>query len=120
MNKYWQKWLALVSKANSLGIPVPTIRDPKTGLGSVSLTLVFVSSLFVIAGIVGKWSAKFGDIDMASAFQFFWTAVSLYWGRKFQSKDVKFTDSVSEEGELPAPAANKSTAASQKPDNPDA
>lgn len=87
INKYIESWKSFIGKLNEKGVPMPTIRDPKSGLGSVSLTLVFVSSLLVIIGIVGKWSAKFGDIDMANAMQFFWTSCALYWGRKFQSKD---------------------------------
>ena len=77
---------------NTKGIPVPMARDPKTKEGSVSLSLVVVSALLVVVGIVGKWSGKMGGIDMGYAMQFFWTTCSLYWGRKFQSKEVSFSD----------------------------
>lgn len=82
--KLFEKWKNFVALLNKKGVPAPTIRDPKTGQGSVSLTLVFISSAIVIVGIIGNWSAKLGNVDMANAMQFFWTACTLYWGRKFQ------------------------------------
>ena len=88
-----QKWKDLVNKANKAGLPIPTIRDPKTGVGSVSLTLVLISALLVIVGILSKWAGKLGGIEMNSAMQFFWTSVSLYWGRKFQGKAGTLGDS---------------------------
>lgn len=80
------KWFAFVERMNEKGIPVPTIRDPKTKFGSISLTLVFISSVIVIAGIIGKSAGVLGGLDMNAAMEFFWTAVSLYWGRQFQTK----------------------------------
>jgi hypothetical protein len=82
---------ALASKLNLLGFPMPTVRDPKSGFGSISLTLVFISSLLVIVGIVGKWSGRFGGIDMTYAMQFLWTSCSLYFGRKMQTDGKKMS-----------------------------
>ena len=116
----WQKWTSFVGRLNSRGIPLPTVRDPKTGLGSISLTLVFVSSALMMLGIVGKYSGKLGGLDMSYAMQFFWTACALYWGRKFQMKDgASFgADSSSkDEPTVTTPTPAKSTPA---PDNPDA
>ena len=80
------KWNKFVSDLNEKGIPMPTIRDPKTGFGSISLTLVFISSVIVVAGIIGKSAGVLGGLDMNSAMEFFWTATSLYFGRQFQTK----------------------------------
>lgn len=80
------KWKQFVRDMNQKGIPVPTIRDPKTGFGSISLTLVFISSVIVIAGILGKTAGMLGGLDMNTAMEFFWTATSLYFGRQFQTK----------------------------------
>lgn len=80
------KWKQFVRDMNAKGIPVPTIRDPKTGFGSISLTLVFISSVIVIAGILGKTAGMLGGLDMNTAMEFFWTATSLYFGRQFQTK----------------------------------
>jgi hypothetical protein len=90
-------WKKIVSEMNTKGIPVPMARDPKTKEGSVSLSLVAVSALLVVIGIVGKWSGKLGGIDMGYAMQFFWTACSLYWGRKFQSKSTPIDEPSEEE-----------------------
>ena len=81
-----KKWQKLVSDANKLGVPVPSIRDPKTGIGSISLTLLFISSVLVILGIVGKWSKLAGEIDMGNAMEFFYASSALYFGRQWQTK----------------------------------
>lgn len=81
-----EKWKQFVRDMNAKGIPVPTVRDPKTGFGSISLTLVFISSIIVIVGILGKTAGMLGGLDMGMAMEFFWTATSLYFGRQFQTK----------------------------------
>lgn len=93
----YDKWRHLVNKMNNKGVPLPTIRDPKSGLGSISLTLVFISSVLVIIGIVGKWSKIAGEIDMNNAMEFFYTSCALYFGRQWQMKS-----GAKVEGELPA------------------
>jgi hypothetical protein len=124
------KWKKFASDLNEKGIPVPTIRDPKTGFGSISLTLVFISSVIVIAGIIGKSAGLLGGLNMSSAMDFFWTAVSLYFGRQFQTKSGTVfgteskveTISVSEtppESTIVNPTETKTTAIEQKVDNPD-
>lgn len=82
----YKKWVKLVDRMNGKGVPLPTVRDPKTGMGSISLTLVFISSIFVIVGIVGKWAKIAGDIDMNNAMEFFYTSCALYFGRQWQMK----------------------------------
>jgi hypothetical protein len=101
------KWLDLVSAANSKGIPLPHIRDPKTGMGSVSLTLVTYSTILVIIGIIGKWSGKLGGIDINSALQFFYASCALYFGRNLSSKQSVL------------PTNEKSTETNVPVDNPD-
>ena len=97
IRKLLDGWKGFVGRMNDLGIPAPTIRDPKTNEGSVSLTLVFVSSILVIIGIVGRWSGKLGGIDMGYAMQFLWTSCSLYWGRKLSAEKGKVSLGDSEE-----------------------
>jgi hypothetical protein len=96
MDKLYKKWKNFVNSMNRYGIPVPTIRDPKTGVGSVSLTLVFLSSVFVIVGIVGKWSKVVGEIDMNNAMEFFYASSALYFGRQWQNKSEIKADSTQE------------------------
>lgn len=81
------KWKVLVNAMNAKGIPMPTVRDPKTGQGSISCTLVFVSSVIVIIGLIGKWSKLLGDIDDSNALQFFYASCALYFGRNLKGKD---------------------------------
>jgi hypothetical protein len=85
-------WLNFVSRMNKKGIPLPTIRDPQTGLGSISLTLVFISFNMVLFGLAGKAAGAFGGIDLTQALNLFYACAALYWGRKFQGKDAAFGD----------------------------
>jgi len=82
-----EKWLELVDKLNKKGLPVPTIRDPKTGLGSISLTLVFISFNFCLVAMVGKWSGRLGGVDPSQALNLFMVCAGLYWSRKMQRDD---------------------------------
>jgi hypothetical protein len=94
------KWRKFVGDMNKKGIPVPTARDPKTQLGSVSFSMVFVSFglmaicvLMAIALVVNKWTGFFAAPDGAlsalkeaffMAFQMAGLSAGLYWGRHFQ------------------------------------
>lgn len=97
------KWKEFVGSLNSKGIPLPMARDPQTGQGSVSLSMVIVSfgimsicSLTAAALVVNKWTGFF-DADASAvaslkeafsmAFQMSALSASLYWGRKFQRDD---------------------------------
>jgi len=82
----FDKWKQFVGRMNSMGIPIPTFRDPKIGSGSVSFTLLVISSLLVIVGLIGKWSGKLGGIDISNALEFFYACSVLYFGRNFGSK----------------------------------
>jgi len=88
INNFKQQWKEFVDKMNKVGVPLPTVRDPKTGLGSISLTLVFISFNIVLVGLVGKWAGALGGIDITQALNLFYGTAALYWGRKFQ-KDEK-------------------------------
>jgi|GEM_PF-1960015 len=81
--KEW--WISVVSRANQFGIPLPMVRDPKTGRGDVALTLVVMSSALIMAGIIGKWSGHLGGVDVPQALQFFYASSALYWARKLKS-----------------------------------
>ncbi len=83
----------LLDKYNKRGFPLPTIRDPKTGLGSVSLSMLFVSFNVVLVGLVGKFAGFFGGIDINQALALFYACATLYMGRKFQKSDTSLVDS---------------------------
>jgi hypothetical protein len=105
-------WINLTSKANKYGIPLPTVRDPVTGKGSISLTLVFISFNIVIAGLIGKWANIFGGIDIAQALNLFYACAALYWGRKFQSENSSI-------GETESKPTSGPTEERQKVDSPE-
>ena len=84
-NELWNKFLALTKSANMYGINLPMVKDPKTGIGSVSLTLVFIASIMVILGLVGKWSGKLGIVDINNALEFFYASSFLYFGRNWRT-----------------------------------
>lgn len=111
-----KSWSNFVNNMNEKGIPLPTLRDPKTGFGSVSLTLVFISFNIVAFGLIGKAAGVLGGVDLAQALNLFYATAALYWGRKFQGKEVTL-DQLGQPNQ-PAP---KSTppAAPQKVDSPD-
>lgn len=79
-----EKWLAFVRGMNERGFPIPTIRDPATKVGSMSLTLVFISFNFCLLAMIGKAAGFLGGIDPSQALNLFMVCAGLYWGRKFQ------------------------------------
>lgn len=95
-----EKWKEFVAKMSARGIPLPMVRDPKTGMGSVSLTMVVVSfglltvsTMLALGLVVSKW-AKLYIAPEASlttlkeafsmSFQMAGISIGLYFGRKFQ------------------------------------
>lgn len=99
LTRYFKK---LVLLCNSYGIPLPLVHDPKTGTGSVSLTLVFISSVMVLLGLVGKWSGILGVIDINNALEFFYASTFLYFGRNWRS-GVQLKEDAVEPGAAPPP-----------------
>ncbi len=81
-------WKKIVNDMNSKGLPIPMVRDGKTGLASVSLTLVFLSFNIWVISIIGKCAGQLGGIDPSQTLNMFIICVGLYFGRKFQ-KDPK-------------------------------
>lgn len=79
------KWCELSNKMSVKGIPMPVIRDPKTGQGSVSLTLVFISFNVWLVSVIGKAAGALGGMDPAQTLNMFVSCAALYWGRKLAS-----------------------------------
>jgi hypothetical protein len=104
---------------NSRGIAIPFVRDPKTKIGSVSLTLVILSSMLVTAGILLKWfDVKLpatADVAMNSALEYFYATAALYFGRSWQSKGGA---KLGGDGEEPKPAPASKTPVPSKVDEP--
>lgn len=80
----FEKWKQFVVDMNSKGVPVPMIRDSKTGRGSVSLTLVFISFNVWLISIIGKAAGALGGMDPSHTLNMFMACAGLYFGRKLQ------------------------------------
>lgn len=78
-------WIKLVETLNRKGIPIPFLRDPATGLSSVSLTLVFISFNVWLVSMIGKVSGALGGVNTNDVFNMVLACFGLYFGRKFQS-----------------------------------
>lgn len=123
LNKLKDKWIALVNKMNKYGVPVPTVRDPRTGKGSITAALVVASAglfgfciMFMLASAVAKWAGLFVlttesllQIKTAAdySFQFLLAALGGYLGRHLQKGESI--------DESPAPEKKPQP----KPDDPD-
>jgi hypothetical protein len=85
-----KKWNDFVNSCNSKGIPLPLVRDPKTGSGSVSLTMMFISFNMVLIGLIGKYSKMLEGVDVGQSINLFTITAALYFGRKLSlSRDPK-------------------------------
>ena len=93
-----EKLVQLSKWFSEKGIPIPYIREPKTGQPSVSLTLVVISSGFVMLGLLGKFAKVVDGVDMQSALYWAFGCYSLYFGRKL-SGDGKKLEIESKEGD---------------------
>lgn len=81
LDKVYEKLKDIVDSGNKDGIPIPLVRDPKKGRGSVSLTLVFISFNLALFGTIGKITNMVGEVDLTNALWLFGVCASLYWGR---------------------------------------
>ena len=82
---------------NQNGLYVPMIRDPKSGMGSVTLTLVFISFNMNVLGLIGKASGLFGSIDLSGANTLFIACLAAYLGRQMQGKNGTISAEVKNE-----------------------
>ena len=81
-----------INKMNAMGIPMPMLRDPKTGVGSVMLTLLFISANMVIIALLNSFANFFKGVDTSNSIEFFMICLGGYLGRKFQTKSGNTID----------------------------
>lgn len=107
------KWKEFVVKMNRMGVPVPTVRDPLTGKGSITAALVVFSSglfgiciLSMLATAVAKLTNNFvlnentaAQLKMAAdySFQFLLASLGGYLGRHLQKNSADDTTLQKEE-----------------------
>ena len=75
-----------IDKLNKYGVPLPMIRDPKTGFGSVSLTLVLLSSVYVQLALLNMFAQMFQGVDIVNALYWHGMSLALYFGRSFNKE----------------------------------
>lgn len=75
------KFEKFVLNLNKYGIPIPFARDPKTQISSVSLTMMLISFVLVVFGLIGKYS-KYLDINLTESLTLLGITSSLYFARK--------------------------------------
>ena len=80
MKKFRSTW-------NNKGINAPVMRDPKTGKGSITASLVVISCICVVISLVTN------KLDKSGAFQFYLASIGVYLGRKITNKDGSIIDS---------------------------
>jgi hypothetical protein len=86
LNNISQKWKDVASKLAANGLPVLMLRDPLTKKASLPFTMVTLSIVLVVVGIVGKLSMLVGGIDKGLALQFLTTSAALYFGHSWVSQ----------------------------------
>ena len=86
-----------IQNMNAAGVPLPMIRDPKTGKGSVTLTMTFISFNTALLGQVGKITNLLGAIDLTQANYLFLMCLGAYLGRRMQSDVGKKTNVIESE-----------------------
>jgi hypothetical protein len=97
ITKAWQK---VVLKLADYGIPTFILRDPFAKRPSLPFTMVILSIVLVVLGIVGKLNALVGGIDKNEAMQFLTTSCALYFGHSWVHNTTKAPDGSSESTEI--------------------
>lgn len=80
-----EKLYKVLSYLNQKGFPLPTLRDPKTGNGSITLTMFWISFNIAIVTLAGKISKVFGEINYNDVLWLLTITGGMYLGRKMQT-----------------------------------
>lgn len=81
----------LLADMNSKGIPIPVVRDPKTGFGSLTATMVVVSFAVCLGLLAGKVTKVVGNVDYDNALWLLGLTLSTYLGRQYQKNGKQVT-----------------------------
>ena len=76
----------LIARMNELGVPLPMVRDPATGKGSVSVTLVVISGGYVMLALLNSAAQLIKGVDVVNALYWFGMCYSGYLGRTIIKK----------------------------------
>lgn len=72
---------SIIESWNSRGLNIPVVRDPITQRGSITASLVAISSLCVIISLF------YEKMSASAALDFYLASLGAYLGRKLMSKD---------------------------------
>ena len=61
------------------------LRDPKSGKGSVTLTMFWISFNVSLLTLAGKFTKVLGDVDYSNVLWLLGLTGGMYLGRKFQA-----------------------------------
>ena len=86
LKQFKDKIIDVSRRLNQNGIYVPLLSDPKTKLGSVSLTLLFLSSVYVQFGLINKFAKIVDGVDMNNALEWFLITSGLYFTRSISKR----------------------------------
>jgi hypothetical protein len=86
-----EKLKQLIDLANSKGIAVPMLRDPKTGSGSITATMFIITHIVAIVVLFGKVTKILGDVDYNSVLMLYGLSGSFYLGRKMSGDGKTMT-----------------------------
>jgi len=79
-----------INKLQKSGLPLLWIKDPISKLPSVSLSILLLSVVLVLLGVLSNFFVFLKGINVDAAFNFFLVSAGLYFGRKlsFNGKSI--------------------------------
>jgi hypothetical protein len=83
-----EKIKQFIKQLQDAGIPVVMFRDPSTKQQSLTFSLVIISALLVIFGLIGKFAELAGGFDIENSLSFFYGCSALYFGRKISNDKI--------------------------------
>jgi hypothetical protein len=87
----FEKLKQIFLQSNSEGIPLPLLRDNKTGKGSYTLTMFWMSFNISILLLAGKVTKLVGDVDYNNVLWLLGITGGMYLGRKTQESKAGIT-----------------------------
>lgn len=93
-----QKIRQFANWMHAKGIPLPLIRNTD-GTPSVSLTMMIISFVFCLMGLLQKLNSTDLDVDMSQALTLLGITSTLYFGRRISEKSQESSEEVVEKTE---------------------
>jgi hypothetical protein len=88
----YNKLLNKIKELQESGVPLLFFRDPRTKLPSVSLTMMLISFLLVLVGLINKWAQLVQGIELNNAMELLYVTSGLYFGRAISKRTYNAAD----------------------------